>query len=101
MPVNDTFVIDKVDFDQPALARPACTLSGIGQISSAMAGAQQPLTSGIKNAVGLPVQFHRHMGTAVQVAVGCTLEPDGKCAASLTRLNHIKSHGLAAFRQFT
>lgn len=81
------------------MTRATRALAGIGQVSCAMAGTQQPLPAAVKKAVGLPVELHRHVGTAVQVGVGLALESNRKGPGSLARVVDVKRHGLPALDQ--
>ena len=74
-------------------------MASVRRVRGAMAGTQQPLTGGVKHLVGLPVQFHRHMGAAVQVGIHCAVEAYRERPTSLTRVNHIKRHGFAGLQQ--
>lgn len=64
-----------------------------------MGGAQQPLTGGVKHLIGLPVEFHRHMGAAVQVGVRLAVKSHSKSPAALPGVLHIERHGLPAAYQ--
>lgn len=99
MPINNPVIFRNSYFDQPAVARATRTLAGIGQVGRAMAGAQQPLTAVIKDAVGLPVQFHRHVRATVQVSMRGALKANRKSPAGLARIVDIERHGLPAIDQ--
>jgi hypothetical protein len=49
----------------------------------------------------LEIHFHGDVAAAIEVGMYLTLKPDGKCAAGLTRINHIERHSHAAFVQFS
>ena len=98
MPIDNPVIFRQGDFHQAALAWPAHALSGIGPVSGAMTGAQQPLAAVVENLVGLPIELHRNMGAAVQVGMGHSLITDGKGPAGLTGVIDVKRQRLPTFQ---
>ena len=85
---------ESVIFTSPRRHGPHRALAGVRQISGSVAGAQQPLSAVVKNAVRLPVKRHRHVGTAVQISVRLSLEPNRKGLGCLASVVDVKQHSL-------
>jgi hypothetical protein len=66
-----------------------------------MGCADQPRFGPIKEVALLVIHFHGHVSATVQVGMHLVLKSNGKCSASLSAINHIKDHCLAAiFKRF-
>src|SRR6218665_2561114 len=78
---------------------------GGGRVCRAMGGAQQPWAGAVEETPGLVVQFHGHMGAAVQIGMGLAPVTDGKgaagpaCVAHLERQRQGAIHGVGAVAQ--
>jgi hypothetical protein len=57
--------LGKLDTDQSAPARPARTVSSVWPVSRTMTGTQKPSACIVKKPIGLPIEFHGHMGAAI------------------------------------
>ena len=99
MPKDHAVVFRKNYFHKAAAARTCSAFARARVVSRAVTGAQQPLTTVVKNPVGLPIQFHRHMATSIQVSLRLTVKPNTKSAASLPRIQHIERNGQATLNE--
>jgi hypothetical protein len=99
MPVDNAVMFSQVNLHQSPAARTSTAGAGIGLVSGAMGGAQQPLAGIVKKAVGLVVQLHGNVRTTVQVRVNPTLVTDCKRTAGLPAKFHIKGYGVATVTQ--
>lgn len=98
MPIHHPILLRQGDLHEATTAWPFNALSRVGTIRRAVTGAKQPLTTVVKNTVGLPVQLHRYMGAAVQISLRLALKTNGKSAAMLAGVDDVKANGEAAFK---
>ena len=96
MPVHHAVLFGDLNLDQACAARSTAAGTGVRSIHRAMGSADQPLAGIVKKAVGLEIEFHRHVVATIQVRVDLALETDGKGAAGLATMDHVERDGLAA-----
>ncbi len=56
----------------------------------AMRRTQQPSACDVKHLIGLPVEFHGHMSTTVEVRVHTPAKTNSEPSAPLTGVHHIE-----------
>ena len=100
MPVHRAAAFRQGDFHQATPAGPCGALTGIGQVSCSVRGAQQPLARVVKETVGLIVHLHGYMGAPVEIGMRRSPVADCEGAACLPAINHIKGHCHVAFDKF-
>ena len=100
LPPHTIITLGQGNFHQPAATWPARTPARIWSVVRPVGGTQQPVASDVKHLIGLPVEFHRHMGAAVQVCMRLPQIADGKRPARLPGIRHVKRHSKPLLRQF-
>ena len=99
MPPHHSIDFAHSDGDQATAARAAFAMPGGWVKHGAVSGTNEVLPAFVKKTIGLEIELHRDMGTAVEVGPGLALVSDGEGPAGLPGVNDIKGHAQAAIDQ--
>src|SRR5882672_6290556 len=82
-----------------AVARPADAMAAARVIRSTVCRAYQIARAGIEKYAFLPVELHRDVRAAIQVAVHLAVLTDHESRRRLAEIFHLEAHPAARFRQ--
>lgn len=96
MPVHYAVMLRDFNLDQATPAGSTAASTGLGAVHGTMGGTNQIMPGEIKEAIGLVVHFHGHVGATVQVRIHDACVAHGKRHAGLAAVLHIKGDSIRA-----